>query len=356
MLGEKIPLYSSLAYKPADHNLRRYEYNTWVGFKAESDLEEPDMKLVEPILEYIREILSNKDPIVYKFLISWIRHIVVSPWKKTEIFVFFHSIEQGTGKGSFTNWLKYSFFGNHCSTAVCGLRALTQKHNKVLMNKSFVVIDELPQTRGEFHAQFDVMKNLITEPTISVEPKGGEIFDIDNMVNLMGCSNNPYALKLERGDRRYACIEVSAAKKGDGDYWDYIHSTVFTAETAQHFYTYLKNLPVSEFDLRLKIPQTKLREDIIANSAPSYEQFFKCVASGECVIPEAAFMDEIKTKTEVITNALRADTLYRFYEVYCTSRKENVMRYRLFFNASKPYLEHTIGKVKGKTIKYYRIK
>lgn len=353
MLVAELPLYSSLAYKPADHNLQRYEYNTWVGFKAESELKVADMQIVEPILEYIRNILSNNDQVIYKFLLSWLRHIVISPWKKTEIFVFFHSIAQGTGKGSFTNWLKHHFFGNHCSTAVCGLRALTQKHNKVIMNKSFVVIDELPQTQGEFHSQFDAMKNLITEPTISVEPKGGEIFDIDNMVNLMGCSNNPYALKIERGDRRYACIEVSDSKKGDADYWEHIHKNVMTAESAKHFFVYLRDIPLTEIDVRLKIPNTQLKEDIISNSAPSYEQFFKSIKSNDYQIPEGAFMDEFIVSGEVISNGLRADTLYKLYESYCNSRKENCMRYRLFFNASTRFLLKRTNKINGKaTVNY----
>ena len=351
-LVQELPLYSSIAYKPADHNIKRYEYNTWVGFEAESTLEKVDMDLVNPLLNYILDILSDNNQEVFNFLINWLRHIVVTPWQKTGIFVFLHSIAQGTGKGSFTNWLKHYFFGNHCSTAVCGLRALTQKHNQVLMNKSFCVIDELPQTQGEFHSQFDIMKNLITEPTISVEPKGCEIFDIDNMVNFMGCSNNPYALKLEKGDRRYACIEVNDKKKGNPEYWDNMHTNVFTAEVARHFFLYLKGLEHK----RLKIPDTKLRQDIISNSAPSYEQFFKNIKTGDYEINERMYMDVFETKGERITKALKGDTLYKLYESYCNTRKENCIRHRLFFNACKKYIDSCRSKINGKTVRYYLLK
>lgn len=357
-LADRLPLYSKETFRPCDYKLQRYEYNTWTGFKADiTGFEEKmDMDIVNPILKYIREIISNNNQEVFKYLISWLRHIVVKPYMKTMVAVFLHSNEKGTGKGTLGYWLKNYVFGSHVSSVVCGLSKLTQKHNACIQKKIFTMVDEIPASQGEFHSQFDTMKHLITDPETTVEPKGVDPYEIPNMVNFLMMSNNIMALKIEKGDRRYACIEVSNAKKGDEDYWDYIQNEVLTEETAKHFFQYLKQLPDEECVSLRKIPKTELRQTMINNSIPAHERFFIDIKEEIYEIPQGAFMDEFTCKGEVVDNGIRADTLYRIYEGYCTTRKEQCLRQRLFFMAVKKYVDQRITKEKGKTIRFYTIR
>jgi len=358
-LQDKLPLYSKETFKPCNHKLLRFEYNTWTGFKSDiSSFEgKMDMTRVNPILEYIKTVISNNDENVLNYIISWLRHIVVKPYKKTEVAVFLHSDDKGTGKGTLGYWLKNYVFGNHVSHVVCGLSKLTQKHNTCIQKKIFTMVEEIPATAGEFHAQFDSMKHLITDPEITIEPKGVDPYEIPNMTNFLMMSNNIMALKIEKGDRRYACFEVSPKKKGDEEYWDYIHNEVLTEETAKHFFQYLKQLPESKCVSLRKIPKTELRETMINNSIPAYERFFIEIKNNTFQIPQGAYMDEFVYKGDrKIKTALTADNLYRLYDNYCTSRKENCLRYRLFFTAVKKLVEKRISKINGKTCQFYLIK
>ena len=357
-LADRLPLYSKETFRPCDYKLQRYEYNTWTGFKADITGfdKKMDMGIVNPILDYIKEIISNNNQEVFKYLLSWLRHIIVKPYLKTMVAVFLHSDEKGTGKGTLGYWLKNYVFGSHLSSVVCGLSKITQKHNACIQKKIFTMVDEIPASQGEFHSQFDTMKHLITDPETTIEPKGVDPYEIPNMVNFLMMSNNVMALKIEKGDRRYACIEVSASKKGDEEYWDHIQNDVLTEESAKHFFQYLKHLPSSECVSLRKIPKTELRDRMINNSIPAYERFFLDIKDLTYEIPSGAFMNEFTTKGENITNGLRAETLYRIYEGYCITRKETCLRFRLFFTAVKKYIDKRIVCVDGKTVQFYTIR
>jgi hypothetical protein len=346
-----LRLYSKQVYKPMNHNLYKNEFNTWINFKGTST--DPkfkiDMTQVNPILEYIRTIIADNDTESYNFILAWLAHIVQKPWKKSEIAIFLQSTKQGTGKGTFVNWLKNYVFGSYCSMVTCGLKSLTQKHNGSMAKKSFIVVDELPTKSGDFHSQFDTMKHLITEPTLSIEPKGKEIYQIDNMANFIMCSNNKFPLKISKGDRRYACFEVSACKKGDVDYWNNIHQNVLIENTAKHFFKYLENLP----SYNLKIPNTKLRQDITTNSLPSYELFIMDIKSGDFSIQPTLYIPPFKFKGENIKNALLSDILYRLYKSYCDSRDEKTIRQRLFMNAMQDLDSVTYGR--NSKFRFYKV-
>lgn len=357
-----IPTYAKETFKPLGYNLQKDEYNAWVGFKAETDPDDPntmaDMKIVQPILDFIREVISNGEEENFKYIISWLSHIICKPWRKTEVALFLHSNEKGTGKGTLGYWLKNYLFGSHIANVISGLSKLTQKHNTSIQKKIFTLVEELPSLQGDFHAQFDAMKHVITDPQITIEPKGVDAFEIPNFANFMLLSNNLMSIKLERGDRRYACFEVSSHKKGDEDYWDHIHETVLTEETAKEFYKYLKHLPDAYRVSLRKIPKTKIRETLIDNSTPVHEQFFEDIQKddGSYSFAPGAFIPAFVYKDKEITSAIRSDTLYRCYEHYCNTRKEKVLRQRLFFNSIGKFVNKGMTKIEGKTTRFYTIK
>lgn len=352
MCQDNLPIYSKEVFKPMSYGQKKYEFNTWTGFVSESD-GESDMKVVQPILDFIFEIIAHNNKHNYKYILSWLSHIICKPYKKTEVALFLHSDEKGTGKGSLGYWLKNYLFGTHISNVVSGLSKVVQKHNTVLFRKIFTMVEELPALQGEFHSQFDTMKHVITDPQITIEPKGVDPYEIPNFVNFMLLSNNLMSIKLERGDRRYACFEVNSVKKGDEEYWENIHENVLTESSAKEFYKYLRNLPDENKVSLRQIPKTELRNTLIENSIPVHIKFFEEIKEGTWVVHPNAYLEEFEHKGDIITKALKADTLYRLYSSFCSERKEAPLRYRLFFNSVKKYIRKSIGKIKGSTVQFY---
>jgi len=351
-----IKMYSNETFKPCDYKMNRHEYNTWSGFVSENE-DAMDMSKIEPIIQFITEIIANNDEHCLNYILSWLSHIICRPYRKTEVALFLHSDSKGTGKSSFGNWLKNYVFGSHISNVLSGITKLCQKHNTAIEKKIFTLIEEMPSLQGEFHASFDAMKHVISDPTITVEPKGVDSFEIPNFANFMMLSNNVMSIKLERGDRRYACFEVSNHKKGDEDFWDFVHEHVFTEDTGKHFYRFLKELPEQYRVSLRKIPKTKIRETMIANSTAIHEQFISDILTddSEYEIPQNSYMDEFVFKDETICDGLRASMLYSLYTNYCTTRSEKPLRNRLFFNSISKYVTKNRCRVGGKVVVVYRI-
>ena len=355
LLFKRLPIYSSETFKPMNHNLKKYEYNSWCGFKGDVTDFKMDMTYVNPILDFIKTIICSGNDEVYTYFLSWLRHITVKPYMKTGVAVFLHSDEKGTGKGTIGYWLKNFVFGNGISSVVNGLSKITQKHNACIQRKIFVMVDEMPSTQGEFHSQFDTMKHLITDPELTIEPKGIDPYEIPNMANFLMMSNNRMSLKIEKGDRRYACFEVSPSKKLDEEYWDIIHNETLTEETGKHFFQYLKQLPEAECVSLRRIPNTELRNSIIDNSIPSHERFFQDIKSGDYTIADGYYMDGFNYKDKDINDGITAEMLYKLYEAYCLSRKESCLRFRLFFCAIKSFVVKRTNKINNKVINNYSI-
>lgn len=359
IVKESIKRYSYETFKPNNFNLQRREYNTYTNMKGEVTDKDftYDFEKVKPVIDFIYKVISNSNHDNFKYIISWLSHIVSNPERKTEIALFLHSNEKGTGKSSLGYFLKNYVFGNHISNVISGLSKLTQKHNTCIQRKIFTMVEELPSISGEFHSQFDSMKHIITDPYITIEPKGVDPYEIPNFVNLLLLSNNLMSLKLETGDRRYACFEVSPCMKNDEEYWDDLHQNVLTEETGKHFYHYLKNLTKEDKVSLRKIPNTEIRNELIQNSIPSYEQFFIDIKNGEEEIGDNMYLPEFIFKKVNITNAITSDNLYRCYEVYCNKRKEPLLRQRLFINSIKKFVE--VGRTttkERKCIRFYLIK
>ena len=99
-------------------------------------------------------------------------------------------------------------------------------------------IDELPTVEKQFHNLFDTLKGIITDPYLTVEPKGIEPYTIDNLCNFIFMTNNKHSVKLEQSDRRYVVFEINEKRCEDFEYWSYAHKEIFTENMANTFFRY----------------------------------------------------------------------------------------------------------------------
>jgi len=234
-----LPLYNRIVYNPKmDH--KESEFNTWFPFVSNNPCKDDDYSKLDELIDFIKEVVCYNDNEKFIWLISYIKEMIMFPWRKTKIALLLRSTEQQVGKGVFCNFLQRMVFGTHCSGTITGFSQITQRFNSVLMNKQLLVIDELPSTRSEFYSNFDILKNLITEPTISIEKKGIEPFSMDSFVNIICCSNNSKPLHIEQDDKRWQVFEINPKYKGVASYWDNLVNNVMTEETGRKFYKYLE--------------------------------------------------------------------------------------------------------------------
>ena len=143
-----------------------------------------------------------------------------------------------------------------------GLDTITQRFSSCIMGKGFGAIDELSVVGESFTAAFDKMKSLITDDTIQIEQKGIDTIVVENYFNLIATTNHKNSIKLDEGDRRYCCLEVSDCHKQDTSCFKRFIEVLDNQNAGNHLYTYFLNYEESEMvDLR-KIPMTEIKRDL----------------------------------------------------------------------------------------------
>ena len=267
-----IHTYSKIVCKPKTDTVLRGELNIWEPFLADVP-RDVDLGKIEPILKYMKDIIADSDEDLFKYLVSWLRHICKYPWKKTGKVVVLQSDKQRAGKGTFVNWFaEYVLGRNHWYGT--SLMKLTGKFNSFLLGRSLIVVDELPKSKS-FHTIWDTNKSLVTERYMDVEFKGRDPMKVDNIMNEIMMTNNRDALKIEKEDGRYIVYKINDSRVGDIDFWDYCYNELFTQDRAIDFFNFLVNLEDDD-DLLVslqKIPDSELRQEMIESSLNSYETF-----------------------------------------------------------------------------------
>jgi hypothetical protein len=332
----KIETYAEIVSEPRKDVIHKGKFNIWTPFKADKQDIKYDENYVKPMLDYILEILATNNEDIFKYIISWVRHICKYPEKKTGKILVFQSNKQRAGKGTFVNWLhSYIFGGTHSYTT--SFDKLTRGFNSFLINKSFILIDELPSTSKTFHALFDKVKNMSTEPTLDIEYKGREPFSVNNICNYVFTTNNEKSVKIEEYDGRYAIIKINESKVGDHEFWTRMYKEVFTEEMAYQFFHYLVNM--DDDDDRLTsiqiLPVTQLKTDLIELNLSSMQTFLNSMRKREfdfdmkveLIDGTSMIIDDIPIDEDI---CIKYNIFYDLYKVWCDNNGETRQKPRNF--------------------------
>ena len=132
-------------------------------------------KKLEPILEPLRSVWCNNNTSLVKYLLSWFHNSFRYPYKKNGVAIILYSKLQQVGKGVFMNEFLIPFvYGQKLSMSVNGLSPLVEKFNSHLRDKLFINCDELQTLVGSYHATFDTLKKIVTDPTMTINIKFAE--------------------------------------------------------------------------------------------------------------------------------------------------------------------------------------
>jgi len=312
-----FPRYNKIVFKPNDYDLRRHEFNTWPGFKAQR-VSDVDMGIVGLFINHIRDVWAGGNEDYYRYLMSWIAQIVKTPHKKTEVAILLQG-GQGTGKTMPCDILLERVFGRNVSLMTGGLDSLTQQFNGAARGKIFINCNELSIIdSSSFNSAFDKMKSMVTDRLIDVQMKGLENVQLDNRANFIMTTNNDVfsVIKLDKDDRRYAVFRVNDCHKQDTKYFAKFMNTLDNDEAGDHLYTYFLNYPEDQMvDLR-DIPDTDLKREMISNQRSSLERF---VAEMDEELDHAVLYDWIGKEGE---KAISSGNFYQQYKCWCALHGE----------------------------------
>lgn len=236
-------------------------YNLWSGFAFN-----PKAGDVEIFLLFVQKVICADNEIQFNFVIAWLADAVQNPSSRPGTALVLRG-GQGVGKSFFAETFG-QLYGRHF-LELNNPRHLTGNFNRHLMDKAVVFADE-----GSFGGKStqSTLKNLVTSPTLLVEPKGVDAFERKNCLRIIIAGNDKHIINAAGDERRYLVLDVSHIHKEDHEYFGALACWRENGGLEALLYFFQK-YDTSKVNLRMA-PRTSALRDIKIASLPKLEKWW----------------------------------------------------------------------------------
>jgi hypothetical protein len=198
-------------------------------------------------------------------------YAVQHPGRQGEVAVVMRG-KEGVGKGVLAKEFGRLFGSHYRHISQAG--HLTGHFNAHLQQCSVLFADEAFFAGDRSHES--ILKALITEETLMIEPKGVDPFPVRNCLHLIMSSNNEWVIPAGADARRYFVVTVSDARKQNHSYFAAI-ARQMDAGGREALLEHLLKRDLSRFDVR-NVPQTDALADQKAHSRRGVDRVVELLA------------------------------------------------------------------------------
>jgi hypothetical protein len=238
-------------------------YNLWRGFTTAPA--PGDWSLYR---EHMLTNICAGNELLFNYLFDWMARNVQDPGgERPGVAVVLKSTDFGTGKGVFTTQYG-AIYGPHFQHITNGVQLLG-KFNSHLKDCLLCFVDE--GVWGGDKQAAGVLKGLITEKIMMIEPKGINAFPVENHMSLIIASNNDWVVPAGFDERRFLVLDVSPAKKQDTAYFGAIVDQMNKGGRAGMLHDLLERKITA--DLRMA-PRTSALFDQVVNGMTTPQKFW----------------------------------------------------------------------------------
>ena len=221
------------------------------------------------MIRHLLECVADGDEERGVYLMGWVAYLLQNPGSRHEVALVLRG-KKGSGKGSLGNLL-CKVFGKH-GLAIRQGRHLTGNFNEHLLGCCFLFADEAffaGDKAGEA-----ALKGLITEPSLTIEPKGVGVFDVPNRLSVMMATNAEYVVPATADERRYAIFDVSDRFIPDRNYWHDLHEVwMQNPDNIAAFVEYMWEYDLSQYNPRI-YPETEALAEQRAHSLEPWAEWW----------------------------------------------------------------------------------
>jgi len=249
--------YKGIIFDPA----RQHEgwLNLWRGWSVEP--RPGDWSLLR---ELIRDVLTDGDAASFEYVLNWMAFMFQHPGEVAEVAIAFRGAK-GTGKGTLGRALAKlaGASGLHISSP----GHLVGRFNSHLQNCVCLFADEAFWAGDK--AGEAVLKQLVTEPTLTYEGKGRDAVMGKNHVHIVMASNSDWVVPAGMdGERRFAVFNVSDRRRGDREFFLTLNRQLDEGGLAGLLHDMLTR-DIRDWHPRDSVPQTEaLAEQIERSQSP----------------------------------------------------------------------------------------
>lgn len=209
----------------------------------------PEPGNCDTILAHFQYLFPDEKERTYA--LDYLAHMVQRPGDKigTALLIFG---PQGVGKNVFVNWQREIVGASN--VRVISADAILNRFRADRVNIQLLVLNEV---MGVNRAAANTMKEMITEESVRVEEKGTPSFEARTPRAHILLTNDPAALAIEAGDRRYAVLST-AVRRPDQSYFDHLFER--SPHELAAFADYLGKRDLSGFNPHASAPDTAAKE------------------------------------------------------------------------------------------------
>jgi Family of unknown function (DUF5906) len=211
-------------------------------------------------------------------------------------------------KGILGRWFA-KLFGQHGMQIASPIQ-LTGRFNEHLRDLIARFADEAFFAGVKEHE--GVLKALITEPTLVVEPKGLAIVLVPNLLHLMMASNSEWVIPASGDARRYAMFDVPDTRVSQFTYFKAIDDQMQNGGLAAMLHDLLAR-DISDFEVR-RVPQTEALATQKLLSLDTLDRWWLAVLERECVRRSRHGVSDFSEWTETVSTQL----LCASYKQWCS--------------------------------------
>lgn len=290
--------YDGIVFEPGKTTPNHY--NLWQGLSMDPE-PSGDWSLFR---DHLKDVISGGDADIAQWITAWLARIVQDPGGDRPGTAIVLRGSQGTGKGVFVN-IFGKILGKHF-LQIAQPGQVTGRFNNHFADCLLSFIDE-GFWAGNRHAE-GVLKNLITEPWLTIEKKGQDLIRVKNHCNFIFASNDSWVVPAGLEERRFFVLDVSDIHRQDGAYFNALVNQMKNGGVEAMLHDLLK-MDISKVDLR-KFKQTAALFDQKLASMTTIQAFwFELLSEG--ILPGQTKWGEVQT-----------NDLHAYYQVFCNSANE----------------------------------
>jgi hypothetical protein len=192
------------------------KWNLWRGLGVE-----PRRGNWRLLHRHLFEVLCSRERRDFEYMLNTMARMFQRPEQQAEVAVVLRGTE-GCGKGVIGRAL-YRIMGQH-ALHISHPEHLRGKHNAHLRDCVFLFADEAFYAGDKQHES--ILKALITEDTVAIEPKNKNLFDVPNYLHLWMASNLDWVVPASLRARRWYIPKVSDHRVGDHEYFTALYREI----------------------------------------------------------------------------------------------------------------------------------
>ena len=224
------------------------QWNLWNGFEFEPKA--GDWSLM---CNHIRDVICGGDKAAFDYVLNWTALMFKKPDEPSGVALVLRGLK-GVGKGIFFHYLRKAW-GQH-GVYISNAKHLVGNFNAHLRDCVFLFADEAFFAGDRQHES--ILKSVITDPLLTVEPKGLDVTNVKNMLHIGMASNQEWVIPASHDERRYCVLDVSDEHRGDKAYFDAIGKQMNGDGLAAMIHEMVER-NISSFDVGA-MPKTKALE------------------------------------------------------------------------------------------------